>query len=177
MSVQINSKTGQWEYVPDSSLTIQNPLGQTGDYSPATQSSSGNSTLGSKLFNSDWWFTPLGGANTKSPGEIGLSAFSSLADLAGNLYSTNKQMSLLKDQMRFNENTARANFANAMSDAAYNRGNYVNMVNGWGNQEFTNQTAQNALDSYNSLAQAGSNIGLSTNTLDAQKQRVQAMMG
>lgn len=129
---------------------------------------------------SSFWeslWTPLGGANTKSPGEIGLSALSGLANMVGGIYSTNKQIGLMKDQLNFNKDVSRANFANAMSDAAYNRGNYVNMVNGWGNQEFTNQTAQNALDSYNSLAQAGANIGVDTNALNAQKQRVQAMMG
>lgn len=130
--------------------------------------------------NSDWWtklWTPLGGANTKSAGEIGLNALSGLAGLVGNIYSTNKQVGVMKDQIKSNENIARANFANTISDAAYNRTNYANMVNGWGNQEFTNQTAQNALNSFNSLTTAANNLGISGDTLSAQKQQVKSLMG
>lgn len=124
----------------------------------------------------DWLFNPPGGAGTKSPGELGLNALSSLAGLYGTIYSTNKQVSAIKDQIRSNENLARANLANSMSDSAYNRGNYMAMVNGWGNQDFTNQVGQNTLDSLNSLTQAGSTIGINSNLLDSQKKQIQSYM-
>ena len=127
--------------------------------------------------NTNWFFTPLGGANTKSPFEISLNGLSGLAGLVGSIYSTNKQVGVMKDQIRSNENIARANYANTISDAAYNRTNYANMVNGWGNQEFTNQTAQNALNSFNSLTTAANNLGISGDTLAAQKQQVKSLMG
>lgn len=143
----------------------------------ATAISNSLNTDTSSNANSNWFFTPLGGANTKSPFEISLNGLSGLAGLVGNIYSTNKQAGVMKDQIKSNENIARANFANTISDAAYNRTNYANMVNGWGNQEFTNQTAQNALNSFNSLTIAANNLGISGDTLAAQKQQVKSLMG
>lgn len=157
-----------------SAVLINNPL------NAAVQNSVDNAGSGSNTGSNagfwDWAFTPLGGAGTKSPGEIGLGALSSLAGLYGTIYSTNKQVGAIKDQIRSNETLARANFANSMSDAAYNRGNYLAMVNGWGNQDFTNQVGQNTLDSLNSLTQAGSTIGVNSGLLDKQKQQVQSYM-
>ena len=173
--VRYNFATGNYETTNgNSSATLSSPLAS------AVSSSLGNGTSDSGNGSStgfwDWAFTPLGGAGTKSPGEIGLGALSSLAGLYGTIYSTNKQVGAIKDQIRSNETLARANFANSMSDAAYNRGNYLAMVNGWGNQDFTNQVGQNTLDSLNSLSQAGSTIGVNSGLLDKQKQQVQSYM-
>lgn len=129
------------------------------------------------ITNWGWWSSPLGGANTASPLEIGMNGLSAFGNLLGSIYTTNKQVGVLKDQIKSNENIARANFANTMSDAAYNRLNHANMVAGWGNQQFTNQTAQNALSSLNSLTAAGANIGMTGDNLSAQKQQLQSLMG
>lgn len=176
---RLNLATNNYETTNGlSSITLATPQVAAINNSLGTNVSSGTGVNNGQNQSSfwDWVFTPLGGAGTKSPGEIGLGALSSLAGLYGTIYSTNKQVGAIRDQIRSNETLARANFANSMSDAAYNRGNYLAMVNGWGNQDFTNQVGQNTLDSLNSLSQAGSSIGVDSNILDKQKQQVQSYM-
>lgn len=129
------------------------------------------------ISNWNWWTTPLGGANTKSPLEIGTNWLSGLGSLAGNLYSANLQADALSNNIKSQENMARANLSNTISDAAYNRNNYANIVQGWGNQQFTNQVAQNNLNSFNSLTQTANNLGISGDLLAAQKQQAKSMMG
>jgi hypothetical protein len=169
VSFRLNPITGTYETIDNTGSVMTAGLPVNLQQNAQTQTNSNA--------NSNWFFTPLGGANTKSPFEISLNGLSGLAGLVGNIYSTNKQVGVMKDQIKSNENIARANFANTISDAAYNRTNYANMVNGWGNQEFTNQTAQNALNSFNSLSTAANNLGISGDTLSAQKQQVKSLMG
>jgi hypothetical protein len=169
VSFRLNPITGTYETIDNTGSVMTAGLPVNLQQNAQTQTNSNA--------NSNWFFTPLGGANTKSPFEISLNGLSGLAGLVGNIYSTNKQVGVMKDQIKSNENIARANFANTISDAAYNRTNYANMVNGWGNQEFTNQTAQNALNSFNSLTLAANNLGISGDTLSAQKQQVKSLMG
>ena len=172
VTYRLNPITGTYETVDNTGSVMTAGLPVNLQQNAQVQNTNeDNRTLLEKLF------TPLGGANTKSVGEIGLNALGGLAGLVGNIYSTNKQVGVMKDQIRSNENIARANYANTISDAAYNRTNYANMVNGWGNQEFTNQTAQNALNSFNSLTTAANNLGISGDTLAAQKQQVKSLMG
>lgn len=129
----------------------------------------------------NWWKTPTGGAKTASPLEIGSNFLGGLSSLVGDWYTANKsaetQKALLQAQLAQNMQLAKTNFANTMSDAAYNRTNHANMVAGWGDQQFTNRTAQNALSSLNSLTDAGANLGISNDALSAQKQQLQSLMG